>query len=137
MDRQRRFSAFVAGGHDPRPTILNALEFARAFVEGSCLDQRGRVKAVIVVEELVSNLLRHGGKQRDIAFSLLLADNPDGVGVTLEDDGAAFDPVKDKPFSGLDRDTGGGVGLAIVRAWGEDITYSRRAEQNLLNLMIT
>ena len=136
MDRRRRFSAFVAGGHDPRPTILHALEFCRDFVTGSCLDERARVKAAIIVEELVSNLLRHGGKDKDIALCLQVADHADGVSFEIEDDGAAFDPLADNSAGGIDPVSGGGVGLAIVRAWGEDLHYSRRAERNRLTLMI-
>ena len=136
MDRQRRFCAFVARGHDPHPTILNALEFARDFLQVSSLNEQGRVKAAIVVEELVSNMLRHGGEGQDIALELSLTETEDGVEVAVEDDGTPFDPVNDTLFRGVDPKTGGGVGLAIVRAWGEEIRYSRNAERNHLMLMI-
>ena len=136
MDRRRRFSAFVASGHDPRPTILHALEFSRDFLTGSCLDERARVKGVVIVEELASNLLRHGGRGKHIALTLLMADKPDGVAVEIEDDGTAFDPLEQTPMTGIDPVSGGGVGLAIVRAWGEELNYTRRADRNRLTLMI-
>lgn len=137
MDRQRRFSAFVAKGHDPRPTILQALEFTRTFLGESCLDARAHVKAAILVEELVSNCLRYGRKEGDIALRLELRDCGEGVRLEMEDDGAAFDPTRKDGFDGPDPVTGGGIGLAIVRAWGENLTYRRRSGRNHLNLMIT
>lgn len=136
MDQRRRFSAFVASGRNPRTAILEALEFARDFLPKSSLDERARVKAAIIVEELVANSLRHGGKDRDLSLWLSLDDVGDAVVVELEDDGAAFDPAVRADFAGPDPHTGGGVGLAIVRAWGEDISYTRMGERNLLRLTI-
>ena len=136
MDHRRRFSAFVASGRDPRSAILEALEFARDFLPNSSLDERGRTKAAIVVEELVANSLRHGGTDRDLSLWLSLDDVGGAVVLELEDDGAAFDPAKQGGVDGPDPHTGGGVGLAIVRAWGEDITYSRAGDRNLLRLRI-
>lgn len=91
---------------------------------------------MVVVEELVSNLMRHGGRERDIAMSVAIADIEDGISLAVEDDGAAFDPINDTQFDGVDPVTGGGIGLAIVRAWGKEIAYSRVADQNRLQLVI-
>jgi len=137
MDHRRRFSAFVASGRDPRSAILQALEFARDFLPHSSLDERARVKAAIIVEELVANSLRHGSADRDLSLWLSLDDVGDGVMVEMEDDGAAFDPASRANFEGPNPHTGGGVGLAIVRAWGEDISYTRAGNRNLLRLRIS
>jgi signal transduction histidine kinase len=136
MDHPRRFSAFVASGRDPRSTILEALEFARDFLPGSSLDERSRIKVAIIVEELVSNTLRHGAGDRDISLWLSLDDKGGAVGLEIEDDGEPFDPTSGLRFSGPDPTTGGGIGLAIVRAWGEDITYTRASGRNLLRMTI-
>jgi len=136
MDRRRRFSAFVASGRDPRSTILQALQFAREFLPESCLDDRARVKVAIIVEELVSNSLHYGGRANDLSLWLSLDDTGDAVVLEMEDDGAAFDPTCDAGFKGPDPETGGGIGLAIVRAWGEEIAYSRRSNRNHLQLTI-
>ena len=137
MDRRRRFSAFVASGRDPRSTILQALQFARDFLPESCLEERGRVKAAIIVEELISNCLQYGRAGNDLALLLSLEDTGDEVLLELEDDGVAFDPTDAAGFAGPDPETGGGIGLAIVRAWGQDITYSRRGDRNHLRLKIS
>ncbi|WP_299193588.1 ATP-binding protein [uncultured Erythrobacter sp.] len=136
MDRRRRFSAFVASGRDPRSTILQALQFAREFLPESCLDERARVKAAIIIEELVSNSLRYGGQANDLSLWLSLDDTGDAVVLELEDDGAPFDPTCEDSFAGPNPETGGGIGLAIVRAWGEDLTYARRSDRNCLQLTI-
>ena len=136
MDRRRRFSAFIASGRDPRSTIIQALQFARDFLPESCLDERSRVKATIIVEELVSNSLHYGAAGNDLSLWLSLEDKGDAIVIELEDDGVEFDPTCATSFDGPDPKTGGGIGLALVRAWGEDLTYSRRSERNHLKLMI-
>lgn len=136
MDQSRRFSAFVASGRDPRPTIREALQFARDYLTQSCLDERAHVKAAIIVEELISNCLRHGGGEQDLSVSLMLEEIGGAIILEVDDDGPAFDPTSGTGFSGPDPETGGGIGLAIVRAWGEDIDYSFTGERNILRLTI-
>ena len=136
MDHRRRFSAFVASGRDPRASIIEALEFARDFLPASSLDERSRIKVAIIVEELVSNALRHGAGERDMSLWLSLGDRDGAVELELEDNGEPFDPTSGLNFSGPDPTTGGGIGLAIIRAWGEDITYARSGGRNLLRMMI-
>jgi len=136
MDRRRRYSASVAKGRDPRPTIMEALQFARDYLTQSCLDERAYVKAAIIVEELVSNSLHHGGGDKGLSVSLSLEDVGDAIVLEIEDDGPAFDPTSGTSFAGPDPETGGGTGLAIVRAWGEDITYSYNGSRNVLRLTI-
>lgn len=140
MDHPRRFSAFVASGRDPRGAILEALEFARDFLPSSSLDERSRIKVAIIVEELVSNALRHGAGDRDISLWLALDDKGGAVELELEDDGEPFDPTSGPAagmrFTGPDPVTGGGIGLAILHAWGEDIAYTREHGRNVLRMTI-
>ena len=136
MDHRRRFSAFVAKGEEPRDAILGALEFTTQFLPETSIKERARIKAAVIVEEIVSNSLRHGGKDRDLNIGLTLDDIGDALVIEMEDDGAEFDSSDSQEFDGPDPHTGGGIGLAIVRAWGEDITYTRTRERNLLRLTI-
>ncbi len=136
MAQKRRFSAFVAKGHDPHSTILDAFQFAQDFLGGSCLEERSCVKAAILVEELVSNCLRHGGAKRDLSLSLSLHEIHDTVVLNIKDDGPAFDPSGETNFVGPDPESGGKIGLAIVRAWGDEIAYSRNNGCNVLHLTI-
>lgn len=140
MGNPRRFSASVANGRDPQGAILEALEFARDVLPSSSLDERSRIKVAIIVEELVSNSLRHGAGTRDISLWLALDDVGGAIELELEDDGEPFDPTSaprnGMRFNGPDPATGGGIGLAIVRAWGEDIAYTRSGGRNLLRMTI-
>lgn len=136
MDFRRRFSAYTAKASDPRAVILAALHFAQAALAEPKLEERTRFKIAVVVEELVSNCLRHGGKGRDIDLVLSL-EAIGGAGlILLEDSGEPFDPTKPlAPVSPSPRD-GGGIGLAIVQAWGSDMAYERRNGRNWLKLVI-
>lgn len=136
MDHRRRFSAFVARGQDPRPTIAEALAFVRSFLPHSPLDERAQIKLLIVVEELVANTLRHGGRNRDVSLWFALEQAGEAVAVELEDDAPPFDPVEAPEFTGPDMQTGGGVGLAIIRTWGEAITYTRHDDRNRVKLTV-
>lgn len=136
MDDRRRFSAFVPKGQDPRCAILQALEFTREFLTGRNLDPRLEAKVAIIVEELVANVLRHGASGRDVSLWLQLCEENGSIRLDMEDDGAPFDPTITSAFTGPDPRTGGGIGLAFVLAWGEDIAYARKGERNTLSLMV-
>ena len=116
---------------------MEALQFARDFLPESCLEERACVKAAIIVEELISNCLHHGGRATDIAVWVSLTDTGNAVELVIEDNGAAFDPTQSPEIAGPNPQTGGGVGLAIVSAWGTDIHYQRKGDINTLRLMIT
>lgn len=136
MDFRRRFSAFVDSGRDPSTTIVEALEFTRDFLPQSSLEERAKIKVAIVVEELVSNTLRHGGAECDLSLWLSFDDKGGSLAIEMEDDAPPFDPTRTPEFSGPDPRTGGGIGLAIIRAWGEDITYTRHENRNVVRLTI-
>ena len=136
MDRKRQFSAFVASGGDPRPSIMGSLEFAQDFLASTNLDERLRVKAMVVIEELVSNCLRYGGAAADISMHFSLEQAGETLIFELEDNGPAFDPTCDTKFEGPDPKTGGSVGLAIVRAWAAEMRYARRGAANTLKVII-
>lgn len=136
MDDRRRFSALVAKGEEPRSTILQAIEFAHEFLAEHSLDARLKIKVAILVEELVGNALRHGGKDRDRSLWLMLGENNGSIRLELEDDGAPYDPSSVTAFAGPDPRTGGGIGLAFVHAWSTDLDYARDGERNTLKLAI-
>ncbi len=136
MNPTKRFSAHLADGCDPGPVIVGSLEFARELLANTSLDERARVKAMVVIEELVSNCLRHGGASGDISMQLLLSEVSGALQVTLEDTGPVFDPTEADRTPGPDPETGGSVGLAIVRNWSEGLSYSRKGAINRVTLAI-
>lgn len=136
MGQCRRFSAFVTKDSICAPAIRHSLQFARDFLADNDCEPRLQVKLAIIVEELVTNAFRHGGKAQDLALLLTLRAHGDGIVIEIEDNGPAFDPLTAPPITGPDPTTGGGIGLAIVNAWGKDAQYSRVSGQNILKLTL-
>ena len=136
MGHRRQFSAFVTKDSNCTPAIRHALRFAREFLAENDFEPRLQVKLAILVEELVSNSLRHGGKSQDLALLLAVSTAQGGVRLEIEDNGPEFNPLSVPPVKGPDPVTGGGIGLAIVQAWGEDADYARTAKGNALSLVL-
>ena len=136
MGAGKRFSARVSAGDDPAAASLAALAAAEDFASEAGLDARGGARLAVVVEELVSNAIRHGAEDGSIAIDLAMAISGDAVALVLEDDGVAFDPTVERAFGGPDPDTGGGVGLALVKAWANSFAYSRQDGRNVIELRL-
>ena len=136
MSAEKRFSARVSAGDDPAAASLAAQAAAEDFASDAGLDARGGARLAVVVEELVSNAIRHGTAEGKIAIELTLESGDGEVAMVLEDDGIAFDPTEQRAFAGPDPDTGGGVGLALVRAWANAIAYTRSNGRNRIELLL-
>ena len=136
MGARKRFSARVSAGDDPAAASLAALAAAEDFATDAGLDARGGARLAVVVEELVSNAIRHGTAKGRIAIDLTLESGDGEIAVVLEDDGIVFDPTEQRTFTGPNSDTGGGVGLALVRAWANAIAYTRSNGRNRIELLL-
>lgn len=137
MEGDKRFSARVAEGHDPAPAIVGALRATEQFVAATGLEESTAARLLVCVEELVSNALRHGSAGgRTAEVDLQLRCRPEGVELVLSDNGAAFDPTSRREFTGPDRQTGGGVGLELVRRWAREMVYARTRGRNELRLLL-
>jgi anti-sigma regulatory factor (Ser/Thr protein kinase) len=136
MGHRRQFSAFVTKDSNPAPAIRHSLKFVREFLAEHQFEPRLQVKLAILVEELVTNALHHGGKSQDLALLLGLAASEGCVALRLEDNGPAFDPLAVPPVKAPDPTTGGGIGLAIVQAWAEEAQYTDLPQGNLLSLTL-
>ena len=136
MGARKCFSTRVSAGDDPAVASLAALAAAEDFATDAGLDARGGARLAVVVEELVSNAIRHGTAGGTIAIDLALEAGEGQIALILEDDGIAFDPTEQRAFAGPDPDTGGGVGLALVRAWANSIAYARKDGRNRIELLL-
>ena len=136
MGAGKRFSAQVSAGDDPAVASLAALAAAEDFAHAAGLDARGGARLAVVVEELVSNAVRHGAEAGTIAIELTLDADDGEVALVLTDNGVAFDPTADRNFSGPDSETGGGVGLALVKAWANSFAYRRDDGRNVIDLRL-
>lgn len=106
---------------------------AQAFSEECGLESGHGARLAIIVEELVYNLVEHGGIGDDGLIELVLTHERGVVGIALSDSGVAFD-LRD---AGSERETperGGGAGIDLVRAWAEIVDYGSVAGRNRLLL---
>ena len=87
-----------------------------------------------IVEELLTNVLCHGSGGRDVAFRIELTLGSEGLLFALEDDGDPFDPRSAPEVQMPNAERGGGVALALVRAWTEVVSYDSVAGRNRLVL---
>lgn len=94
---------------------------------------------VLSCDELLTNTISYGypqGGEHEIVLTVRLV--PDGVEVTLEDEGIPFDPLqKDDPDLTLgveDREIGG-LGVLFVKRLMDEVHYERTAAGNRLRLV--
>lgn len=99
-----------------------------------------KARALIVLEELLTNLSKYGypsqSERKGIAEVALELEST-RLTIDFSDDGQAFDPfantVPDFDQSAESRPIGG-LGLHMVRALSDEATYSRRDGRNFVRL---
>jgi serine/threonine-protein kinase RsbW len=97
-----------------------------AFLQplGVVAESMNRVE--VVLEELLSNLVRHG---KDVSSIMIAAGYRRGsVDLVVEDDGATFDPLakpEPDPFTTLAEAPLGGLGIPLVRRLTSAADYER------------
>jgi sigma-B regulation protein RsbU (phosphoserine phosphatase) len=109
-----------------------------AFADAHALDVSIRRKFKLVFDELLSNVISYAypdGAVGDIEVELGL-DHGELV-ITLADDGVPFDPLQ-KPRPEVhktveERDIGG-LGIHLCRELMDEVSYQRRAGQNIVTL---
>ena len=118
------------------PAIIMALKASERFSLSAGLAPIAAARLGVVIEELVSNTLRHGAESRDITVEFVLSEAAGQVRIELTDNGAPFDPTAEREFDGPDRDSGGGVGLALIRAWAYEASYARESGRNHVRITL-
>ncbi|WP_068072800.1 ATP-binding protein [Novosphingobium lentum] len=127
-------------GDDPGATLYPALVATHQFAAVRKLDAAMTSRLAIIVEEVATNVIDHAAPDRDVTLTLHLGHGsdglPDGLVITLEDDSAAFDPRTVEPHALPNPDRGGGVGLALVKAWSDIVAYDSAGGINRLVLRL-
>jgi serine/threonine-protein kinase RsbW len=119
--------------HGLRPALVAVHEFAGRIALDAAMTRR----LAIVAEELLVNLLEHSGESVDggeLNASLRIDDAAEGLTLTLEDDGIPFDPRDSGAVDMPNLDRGGGVGLALVKAFAQIESYGTSDGVNRLAL---
>jgi anti-sigma regulatory factor (Ser/Thr protein kinase) len=101
-----------------------------AFFESRSLDARALNRLEVIFEEMVSNAVRHGfapGSAQSIHVRVATA--PEGVELTLEDDGVPFNPFEPvrprPPLTSLETAPLGGLGIPLVVRLSTTQRYER------------
>ena len=96
-----------------------------------------RDRGELCLNEAAANIIRHGGGSSTMA--ILFESDADAVRMTIADDGEPFDPVTHRvaelPLA-LEDALPGGLGVRIVRASADRVTYRRVDGWNALTLTL-
>jgi serine/threonine-protein kinase RsbW len=106
-----------------------------AFAAASSLPQHALWRFRVALDELISNVARHGGSVADVGLEFRLEGGV--LEVTVTDDAPAFNPLDASPpatSAGLETRPVGGVGIALVRGLMDEVRYDRRAGRNRVTL---
>ena len=100
-----------------QPAVIEESRLAVvAFLEPLGVVTRTMNRVEVVLEELLSNLIRHG---HDVNAIMVATGYRGGsIDLVVEDDGAVFDPLgkpDPDPFTSLAEAPLGGLGIALVR----------------------
>ncbi|MFN3820169.1 ATP-binding protein [Blastomonas sp.] len=117
-------------------SIHRAVSMAQLFSTTNALTPQQQARLAILTEEAVTNLYDHGGARAGFAGTLTLTGDGDSVRVILSDSGPPFDPRTEGEIEMPNAERGGGVGLAMIRAWAEIVDYRTENGINRLELKL-
>lgn len=119
------------------PVVESALEI---FVEENELPPRTGYTLALIVEELVTNIVKYGYAGADAGPLKLTVKLDDGRVVgTLVDAGAPFDPTSmaaPDVEAEMEERRIGGLGVHLVRTMSEDFTYRRDDGHNVISFRL-
>jgi len=119
---------------DGPESVHRAVTLAQLFSTTNGLNEVQAAKLAILIEEAVTNLYDHGAIGSGFCGRVDLGGDDGGLLVIVCDSGEPFD-LRD--VAGIDMpnpERGGGVGLAMIRAWADVVGYSREGAMNRLEL---
>ena len=116
-------------------SIAAAQEEIEAAADG-IIDGKAVFRLTMSVEELMTNVVRHGCQQGPIGVLILVTSQ--AFSVELSDGGPAYDPFSETPAPALDAALEdrpiGGLGVHLVRNMVDGVEYRRIDGQNVTRL---
>jgi anti-sigma regulatory factor (Ser/Thr protein kinase) len=118
--------------------IATAMAALRGFTDSSAVDEEARQAAVLVLDELLTNIISYGLKDsRHGLITLELDIIDEKLQIRITDGGIPFNPF-DKPDPDLDipleQRQSGGLGIYLVKKYMDEYSYEYRDEQNIVTL---
>lgn len=106
-----------------------------SFLEQHGVGARPSYRVQLLLEEIVSNVVRHGlqgDRTRDVEVRVALDET--GISLAVVDEASSFDPLRDAPAPRTRRVLAdlveGGLGLHLVKRMADELSYERRGNQN-------
>jgi len=119
----------IKANFDQLDTLCSALESLQKSL--MCTD-RQMFEIVLMLEELVANVIRHG---RGRVVEIELEKEWDELEIIMRDDGQPFDPTRVAAVNTtapLQDRCAGGLGLHLVRHYADSFTYRREDGKNVV-----
>lgn len=95
---------------------------------------------VLILEELITNTVKHGKPAAGSPISVTLQRSPSGIEIRYRDHGVPFDPNHDVPAPDLSltlsRRPTGGLGWHLIKCYCSRVDYRRDGSTNLLALCL-
>ena len=125
----------VAADRDGLGRIFDVYD---GFAKEHRIPDEVRRDVYVALEEIVSNVVRHGAAERTPTINLTLAIEGGAFKIGIVDDGPAFDPFTSAPVPDvrralMDRPIGG-LGVLFVQQLTDAHAYARKANRNCVTL---
>jgi anti-sigma regulatory factor (Ser/Thr protein kinase) len=122
------------------PELIRALGELGRWLDANGVGDRPRFQAELVLEELVTNVIRYGyDDQGAHLVDVALSATPEDLIMVVSDDGRPFNPLEraapELPASLAEAHVGG-LGIMLVRKATRDVSYERSGGRNRLTVVI-
>lgn len=117
--------------------IREAVDALDAWSARERLSDSTRRRLLTACDEILSNVVRHGLRGRAGLIEVTISHDGDLVRADVTDDAEPFDPLlaaAPDTSAGLEVRQPGGLGIALVRALTDDVSYERRNNRNRLSM---
>ena len=119
------------------PGVRQAIQAFDRFGRAHGLSGGAAWRFPLALDEILSNIVRHGRAGRPASIDLTFSVDTDYVVVEIVDQAEAFNPLLAPPpdtSSALEDRKPGGLGIALVRELMDDTAYERRDERNYFTI---
>jgi serine/threonine-protein kinase RsbW len=117
--------------------MRRAADAFEAFIASRRVPARGRRRLLLALDEILSNIIRHGCPQGSDTINVTFSMEADMIEIEFVDSAGPFNPLEaplPDTTAALEARQPGGLGIALVRAMMDDVRYERRDGRNVLTL---